>query len=349
MSTNWTRAGAIVATALLAVAVFTAAAPARTQAKPKLVREPVVTGTAAVGRILQATTGSWDNSPTSFAYHWERCDNGQPSSCSNIRGATDPSYRLTSADLDKQIRVRVTARNADGSTSAESNPVGPVSSGDAPQNSAAPTVAGSALVGSTLTADEGRWTNGPTSFAYQWLRCDSAGANCGALAGATAKTYRVGADDVGSTLRVRVTAKNAVGSGSATSGATAGVSTGTGGSAIPVSTISLPDRLTVSGIKFEPSVLRSRGTFTARFTVTDSRGRRVSGALVYVIGLPYGWVSQGREAPTDANGTATIVMSATAKVPRRGAIVFFVRARKPGEPLLGGISTRRLVQLTVRM
>lgn len=253
------------------------------------------------------------------------------------------------ADVGHNVSVVVTACNADGCSPSGSTAVGPIQGNAPPANTAAPSISGTPSLGSTLTAAHGSWTNGPTGYAYQWLRCDGSGNSCGAIGGATGRTYAVAVDDVGATLRVRVTARNARGNGTAMSGQTAQVATGTGGSAVPVAAISLPDRLTVSGIRFEPAVLRSRGTFTVRFTVTDSRGRKVSGALVYAIGLPYGWVSQGREVPTDADGVATIVLNATARVPRRGAIVVFVRARKPGEPLLGGVSTRRLVQVKVRL
>jgi hypothetical protein len=90
----------------------------------------------------------------------------------------------------------------------------------APQNTAAPTVTGTAKEGSTLTAADGTWSNNPTSFAYQWQRCASDGTGCGDLAAGTSKTYVLVAGDVGRTVRVVVTASNADGKASATSAAT---------------------------------------------------------------------------------------------------------------------------------
>jgi hypothetical protein len=90
----------------------------------------------------------------------------------------------------------------------------------APQNTAPPTISGTAKEGSTLTAQDGTWTNTPTSFTYQWQRCASDGTGCGDINGAAAKTYTPVAGDVGHALKVVVTAVNADGRTPATSGAT---------------------------------------------------------------------------------------------------------------------------------
>jgi hypothetical protein len=65
---------------------------------------------------------------------------------------------------------------------------------------AAPSITGTAAVGSTLTAHPGTWTPAPDSFTYQWLR------NGVAIAGATKATYTVTAADSGRVLTVSVTA-----------------------------------------------------------------------------------------------------------------------------------------------
>ena len=90
-----------------------------------------------------------------------------------------------------------------------------------PQNTALPAVSGSASTGSVLSATSGSWLGDtPITFAYQWRRCDSSGANCASISGATNSTYTVANGDVGSRLRARVTATNAVGQASADSAAT---------------------------------------------------------------------------------------------------------------------------------
>jgi hypothetical protein len=82
----------------------------------------------------------------------------------------------------------------------------------APVNGCPPTIEGTAVVGKTLSAGNGCWSNSPTSYAYKWLRCDQTGANCTAIAGATKQTYTLTSADLNHTLIVLVTATNAVGS-----------------------------------------------------------------------------------------------------------------------------------------
>jgi hypothetical protein len=101
----------------------------------------------------------------------------------------------------------------------------------APVNTTAPTVAGTAKVGQTLTAGDGAWSNSPTSYAYQWLRCNGGGNSCVNVANGTQKTYTLVGIDAGNTMRVRVTATNADGSASAQSDQTAAVEPATSSSA----------------------------------------------------------------------------------------------------------------------
>jgi hypothetical protein len=88
-------------------------------------------------------------------------------------------------------------------------------------NTAPPTIAGTAEQGQTLTLDEGAWTGGPSGYTYACQRCDTTGANCAPIAGATASMYVPTSADSGSTLDVVVTGQNTVSSAPATSAATA--------------------------------------------------------------------------------------------------------------------------------
>ena len=90
-----------------------------------------------------------------------------------------------------------------------------------PVNTARPTISGATTLGQTLSASNGSWNNSPTSYALQWRRCDTSGASCSDVSGASSSSYVLQAADIGSTIRVVVKATNADGSASATSDQTA--------------------------------------------------------------------------------------------------------------------------------
>jgi hypothetical protein len=179
-----------------------------------------VTGTAAITEMLTAQNGTWDNSPTSFDYRWLRC-NSAGDSCVGIPGATDKTYKVVGADVGHRLRARVTGINADGTTNGRSAPTAVVQQPSAaPKSTERPTISGTARVGQTVTASNGSWSGNPTSFGYQWQRCDADGSNCGDITGATSMTYTLRSADLGFRLRVQVTARNDKGSSTASSGVT---------------------------------------------------------------------------------------------------------------------------------
>ena len=227
-----------------------------------------------------------------------------------------------------------------------------------PSNTSPPTISGTPREGETLTANPGSWSGtGPTTFAYQWQRCDQSGGNCSSIVGATAQSYLLTSADVGRTLRVVVTATNATGSSSATSAPSAvvqasgpaGVITLPGGRrSIPASSVGpAGTRLLIDGVRFTPNPVRSRRTtITARFHVSDTRGFSVRGALVFLRSTPL-LTSTPPEQATNTAGFVTFRVRPRANFPLRGGlnVQFFVRARRPGDNLLAGVSTRRLVQV----
>src|SRR6266516_747147 len=77
----------------------------------------------------------------------------------------------------------------------------------APANGSAPTVSGNALQGQTLSASIGSWSGPSATYTLQWQRCDASGGACGPT-GAGDGSYGLGSADVGSSLRVTVTATN---------------------------------------------------------------------------------------------------------------------------------------------
>ena len=203
-------------TFLIAFVVSGLVAASALAAAPTNTAPPTITGTAQQGKTLRAHNGTWTNSPTSFSYRWQRCA-ADGTGCSNIDNASNQTYRATSADVDRTLRVVVTASNHDGQTSANSQTTDVISANTPPKNTSAPTISGAARVGEELTASRGTWTGGVRSYAYQWQRCDVTGENCADVTGANGSTYGVRSADVGHTLQVKVTATNLAGSTSASS------------------------------------------------------------------------------------------------------------------------------------
>jgi hypothetical protein len=232
--------------------------------------------------------------------------------------------------------------------------LGSAAPAERPRNTAPPTLSGTPQQGETLTAEPGGWAGTePIVFAYRWQRCNAEGANCVGI-GASGRRYTLRPADVGTRVRVRVTARNAAGSRSAVSAPGAVVAAAPAppppGSTVPASSVSLPQRLVVSAVEFAPAVVRSRtAPVTVRVVVSDTRGYRVSGALAFVRSTPL--VTSAAEATTGADGAATIQLVPEddfSLVYRRGySLQVFVRARKPGDPPLAGVSTSRLVQVPI--
>ena len=193
---------------------------------PLALAPPSVTGTAYLGQTLTLVPGTWAGTPPlAFTYQWQRCD-GAGGACLDVEGATGSSYLLAADDLAWTIRVRETAVNEAGSTSASSAAAGPVlDPGDPPVPLSLPTITGTLRVDQTLTASPATWTGtAPIAFSFQWQRCGPAGGGCNDVAGANGATYLLGAEDVEHTMRVREIGTNLAGSASATSDATGPVS-----------------------------------------------------------------------------------------------------------------------------
>jgi hypothetical protein len=351
----------LAAAAALTAALLPGSGSAVALVPPDNTAEPSIVGEAVEGRTLTANRGTWSGTtPMSFAYRWLRCptDGGAEdgSNCAPIGGSVGAgsTYRLRDADVGIRIRVRVTATNADGSDMAVSNPTAVVQGSASPRNVDPPTISGSPVVGATQTADPGTWSGTqPISFTYQWRSCNRNGAGCSSISGATAKTFVARQSDVGRTLRVRVTARNAIGDEAETSAPTAVITeepvTGcpSGSGLINVGQLTPPARLLVDRFRVSPNPIPlSTRSLTVRFHVTACGGRDVAGAHVYVTAVPFNQFTIPSEQQTDGDGWVTMQMNRLRGFPaadNQSLLVMFVRARKSSEPILAGISTRRLI------
>jgi hypothetical protein len=194
---------------------------------PSNTAPPTVSGTAQQGETLTTSSGSWaGTTPMTFTYVWDRCDSGG-SSCTPIPGETNQTYTLASSDVGHTLRSNVTASNSAGSASQLSAATATVTASSGPQNTSAPTVSGSAVVGATLTGSQGTWTGaGPITYAYAWRRCDTSGGNCSDISGTNSTHYVPSGSDVGHKLKFAVDATNSNGTTRVASSATDTITAG---------------------------------------------------------------------------------------------------------------------------
>lgn len=156
---------------------------------------PEIQGNAVEDQLLTATTSSLaDNDGLgAFQYQWLR--DGVA-----ISGATNDSYRLSDADVNAQIRIRITYTDARGSTEVITS-----SATDAVENvndalTGQIFLVGNAEQNSTLTIDSSglRDDDGLGTLQYRWYRDGEE------IAGATSASYTLVENDVNTRIGARV-------------------------------------------------------------------------------------------------------------------------------------------------
>jgi hypothetical protein len=167
---------------------------------------PAISGDLYIGETLTCTSGTWSNTPDSYAYQWRRDGNA-------IIGATATTRVLALGDVGAAMSCTVVATNSGVPAVATSAATAAVL-GD-PVFSIQPAITGTAQEGETLTGVPGTHTG--TSATYRWLADDVA------IGGATGITIDLEAAQVGALIAFEVTAINAAGSSIATSAPTAAV------------------------------------------------------------------------------------------------------------------------------
>ena len=189
---------------------LTSAATAMVAAKPNTAPTglPTISGAAQVGQTLTAdTTGIADAdglTNVSFSYQWIRSDGNTDT---DIAGETDSTYTLVSADVGKTIKVKVSfTDDANNAETLTSEATGAVAAKPNTAPTGLPTISGTAQVDETLTADTTGIADADgldnASYSYQWVRNDgSADAD---IQDATGSTYTLSDDDLGKTIKVRV-------------------------------------------------------------------------------------------------------------------------------------------------
>src|SRR3954451_19626863 len=181
-----------------------------------------------------------------------------------------------------------------------------------PLLSTPPTIVGPPTAGRLLAAVPGTWEGGkPVTFTYQWRRCDSAGASCVAIDGATAETYRPVTADVGHALKVFVTATSGAGTASSTSVPTAPVSpAGTSPAARPTN-LKAPQIL--GKAQAGQTLTSSVGTWTGSPTKFTYRWQRCNAAGTSCLAIPHAIGARRTLTPDDIGTALSLVVTATGK------------------------------------
>lgn len=179
-----------------------------------------------------------------------------------------------------------------------------------PLLSTPPTLVGQAEAGELLAAVPGTWEGGkPITFAYQWRRCDAAGANCTTIPNATAESYRPVSDDVGHSIKVVATATSTAGSAASSSAPTAAVlPAGTPSNAVPANTA--PPQI-VGGAQVGQDLTSSVGTWTGAPTKFAYRWRRCNANGASCVAISHAAQSHYTLTPDDIGTTLSLVVTAT--------------------------------------
>ena len=169
---------------------------------------PTISGTVQVDETLTADTSGISDADgltnVSYSYQWIRNDGTNDG---DIGGQTGSTYTLVSADEGKAIKVRVSfTDDAGNEETLTSSATAAVAVRPNTPATGLPTISGTAQVDETLTAnisgmaDEDGLTN--VSYSYQWIRND--GTNDADIGGQTGSTYTLTDEDVGKSIKVKV-------------------------------------------------------------------------------------------------------------------------------------------------
>lgn len=163
---------------------------------PKDIEAPALSGSPALGETLKCSPGSWSGEPT-FTYEWLR--GGE-----TINSATSQTYAVVEADEGQSLSCRVIAANSEGVGSEDSSDVSVPA--ERPKDEGLPQIAGSPVIGETLTCEAGQWKGAPApTYAFQWRLQGRP------IAGAERSSYVVGVEDAEGSLTCAVTASNSGG------------------------------------------------------------------------------------------------------------------------------------------
>ncbi|GAA2176302.1 hypothetical protein GCM10009784_22220 [Arthrobacter parietis] len=152
-------------------------------------------GSPIVGATVGVVASGWEPAPVEMSYEWFVGDNPMPVS-------TTSQYTLRVEDHRQKLSVVATGQR-EGYEPASVNNVVTSSVSGATLMPGPVAVAGSHIVGETLTANAGQWNPAPVQLRYEWLR------NGMFIWDAVGPTYTLAGHDVGANISVRVTGSKA--------------------------------------------------------------------------------------------------------------------------------------------
>jgi serine protease AprX len=253
----------------------------------------------------------------------------------------------------------------------------PLTAADAPTNTGAPSITGTAEAGAALTAEPGAWSGTPPlAYSFQWQRCATTGAGCQDIAAATGATYVLEAADANSVVRVVVSATGSEGSAIAWSAPTAVVAAA-GAPVVPPVSAADPQ---VSGLEEPGQVLTATpGAWTGggdlsyayqwqrctkRYrdevvaagaplgywrlsesggqTAADASGHRLNGTYSGTLTYGVGGVTGDSNTGIDLDGTGVVEVSGLAPGAFSDAFSLEAWVDTAGQPKERGIISRRL-------
>jgi hypothetical protein len=166
-------------------------------AGPEIRLPPSIVGEAIEGAALTASFGEYSDG-AALEGVWQRCAGG---TCRDAAAAEDGAdYTLGTADVGYRMRIKVTATDDEGVTTAVSPSTGVVVGAGEVVNEELPML-GEAFVFRALEVTAGIWlSDRELTPTYQWQRCVAG--DCEDIAGASDTSYTPAIADLGKRLKV---------------------------------------------------------------------------------------------------------------------------------------------------
>jgi hypothetical protein len=244
--------------------------PSGADTAPAFTVNPVITGSGVVGGTLTCNGGTVTGSPTpTKTYQWKRGG-------VNISAATASTYVVVSGDIGAALTCAVTATNTSGSASATSNTITGSASATVPGQPTGLTLTpGNTQIGAAWIAPASDGGSAITTYLVEWRQPAGSGSYATFVHSAsTTPSITITGVANGTLAGVRVSAVNAIGTGTPTAEVTT-TPAATGGAVIIEDVYTDTDGTPLSAHTVAPTggpvTVFNSGSFTAVWTVKSNR------------------------------------------------------------------------------